>query len=174
MFAIYVLVFHPHFLRAFCFIHIHLHSTLIFSLHSVTLITLDKSSKRETKTTSRHCDHPPLRLTGGDNSDYTIRDKPRPNNINWIRSYYMCWERRECSKKFVVAVSGLTKGKKKKGSSEGACTVPQGLFFRSITRNQYSNKKNVKKRHTVFEVFFFCPTIHDKVIAPSDQCTFYT
>jgi hypothetical protein len=27
----------------------------------------------------------------------------------------MCWERRECSKKFVVAVLGLTKGKKKKG-----------------------------------------------------------
>jgi len=127
----YVLVFHPHFLRTLCFINIRLHCTLIFSLLSVTSITLHKSSKRETKVTSRHCDHPPLRLTGGDNSDYTIRDKPRPNNINWIRSYYMCWERTERSKKFVVAVSGFDKRKEEKMKSWGSmhCTSRAVLSF---------------------------------------------
>jgi hypothetical protein len=59
----------------------------------------------------------------------------------------MCWERRECCKKFVVAISGLTKEKKKKGGFEGACTIPQGLFFRSITKNQYSNKKREETTH---------------------------
>jgi len=86
----------------------------------------------------------------------------------------MCWERRECSKKFVVAVLGLKKKEKKKGSFEGACTLPQGLFFRSITKNQYYNTKKVKKRHIVFEVFFFFAKVYDKVLAPSGQCTFYT
>jgi hypothetical protein len=60
----------------------------------------------------------------------------------------MCWERRECSKKFVVAVLGLTKGKKKKGSFEAACTVPRGCSVVQLRRtNTTIQKKSEEKTH---------------------------
>ena len=61
----------------------------------------------------------------------------------------MCWERRQCGKKIGGRCLGIDK--RKNEVSREQRLLPQGLFFRSVTNNQYANtkKKNYEKNDTL-------------------------
>jgi hypothetical protein len=60
----------------------------------------------------------------------------------------MCWERRQCSKKFVVVVSGLTKGKKKKNEVLRVHALYlKGCSFVQLRRTNIPIKKHEETTH---------------------------